>query len=315
LAHERHRASELEAALGEANSKISKLETALRESYTKQFQDEQDRDALKHHFTTALDELRELKSRNSELGWELDNHRAETMREVRLHDERRDRLSEACGELSMAREALADVTSSKRTGLQRFFAKYDLPGVLIALFHKVLDLQGQLRCKAASTYSPTSPKSPRVSISFSQSSASSSALSCCEVEVRDHLCMHRSGVVSRHQLQTYIEGLHLSTVSPAMAAQVIIMLLDLDVGGELCDAARFVQILASPPNWEDIDILTTLVGVFEQPSTLRRRSSFGSESPSSPTRCRRRTWTSADTKRLQGFNCQERANSLKRLVG
>lgn len=74
-----------------------------------------------------------------------------------------------------------------------------------------------------------------------------------EAEVRGHMCLHGGRSVSRNELQVYLEGLCLTHVSSSMAAQVILMLLDLDPGVASCSTSRFINAITSPPSWKDLD--------------------------------------------------------------
>jgi len=58
--------------------------------------------------------------------------------------------------------------------------------------------------------------------------------------------VHPGGAVSRHELERYIESLQLNFPA-AMTTQVVLALLDLDLGAESCDTARFARTLVTPP--------------------------------------------------------------------
>merc|ERR1712232_394536 len=79
-------------------------------------------------------------------------------------------------------------------------------------------------------------------------------------EVRSALGVHKEGTFSKSSLLTYIEGLHLTLVSPSMATQVLLALLVLDLGEGPCDVTRFVTALSAPPAWETSELAAGLWG-------------------------------------------------------
>jgi hypothetical protein len=68
-------------------------------------------------------------------------------------------------------------------------------------------------------------------------------------EISKKICLHSGDVVSRHELQRYVEGLHMNC-SAAMTTQVLLAMLGLGVGEKLCSAKQFAQTLACPPPFD-----------------------------------------------------------------
>jgi len=277
LVCEQKRVHELEVALAQSQTQVSDLKATLKDSYVRQFEEAQRRQTLEQHFSKLVSEMQVLRSERKSLGQDISQKRDELANWEALHAERELRLIEASGELTLAEEVIDDITSGKCVGLRRFFSKYNMPGVLISLFRKIVELQAQLRAKGrqlsanlshtslgSDGSSPHSPQSPR-------------AVPSVEAEVRNHVSLHKDGTVSRMALQAYIEGLHLHQISAAMVTQVVLALLDLDLGSAApCDVSQFASALLAPPPWEQLDFATALWGSVGEPSAVvqqHRRSS------------------------------------------
>jgi len=232
------------------------------------FEEAQKRKLLEDHVSALVRDLHQLKGEREALSLEVSEQREELARSEALHAEREVRLSEASGELSLAEEVIDDITSSKCVGLRRFFERYNLPSVLLALFRKTVEQQSQLRASRSSAHQGSHASLP----SGGSASSSRPSLSCSgptaafEAEVRQHMSLHGEGSVSRHGLQVYIEGLRLALVSSVMVTQVVLALLDLNTGESVIDVSRFLGALASPPSWEQLDFGTALWGAVGEPA-------------------------------------------------
>jgi len=250
LACERRRILELQEALGQAQTQVSELQATLKDCYVRQFEEAQQREALENQCEALTRDVQRLRSERERLGQEVSQRRDELARSEARHAQRELRLYEASGELSLAEEVIDDITSSRCSGLRRFFERYDLPKVLTCLFCKVVELQGQLRAR-----SPGAAPAP--------------AALAVEAEIRQHLNLHREGAVSRHALQAYVEALHLPHASSAMVTQVVLALLGLNLGEGFCDVLRFTGLLLDPPPWEKLEFATALWGaVGESAATI-----------------------------------------------
>lgn len=121
---------------------------------------------------------------------------------------------------------------------------------------------------SASAFPPSSPTVRASAASPLPTFSAASAAVSLEAEVRYHMCLRGEGVVSRNELQTYVESLHLNRVSSAMVSQVVLALLGLDLGEQLCEASRMVALLAEPPAWERLAFATSLWGAAGDPAAL-----------------------------------------------
>mmetsp|Transcript_150938 Transcript_150938/g.267060 ORF Transcript_150938/g.267060 Transcript_150938/m.267060 type:complete len:480 (-) Transcript_150938:144-1583(-) len=269
---ERKRVAELSSDLAQARAQVADLQATLKDSYMRQFEEASQRQTLEQHFSNLVSDMTQLRSEHETLNLEISHKREELARCEVQHSEHEKRLHEASGELSLAEEVIDDITSSKLVGLQRFFSKYNLPGVVTALFRKVLELQGKTRargCMTTFTQSQSSIGSGASSPTTSPLHSSPSApvtFSPLVSEVRNYLTINKDGTVSRISLHTYIEGLHLQVVSASMVTQVILALLDLDLGEGPCDVHRFIAALSSPPPWAQLDFATALWGSVGEPA-------------------------------------------------
>lgn len=281
LVSERQRVSQLEASLGEAETTVSELKGTLKDSYMRQFEEAHQRQALEQRFSTVVGENAQMRVQRSSLNGELDTKREELLRAEALQNEREQRLVEASGELSLAEEVIDDITSSKCQGLRRFFERYNLPVVLMALFRKVVELNAKAHSNgsmmhAASNASLASGNSeclsPRIG---TRGSLSLLARDPLEFEVKHN--MSTNGLLSKCALQAYIEGLHLGQAcTTAMVTQVILGLLDINLGEGHVEPKRFAMLLSSPPPWEQLDFATALWGAVGEPAAVvqqHRRSS------------------------------------------
>lgn len=268
LTCERRRVSELEASLEQARKQISELQDTLKDSYVRQFEEVQLREGIEKKFSDLIGEMQNMRSERQSLALNLEHQRKEMEASEDLHNKRELRLHEASDELSVAEMVIEDITSSKCVGLRRFFEKYNLPGVVISLFRKTIELQSQLRSRGAAALARNQSSvlnggsSPPRSARQSQSSKGTLL-----DEVRSALSLHQDGSFSRNALHNYIESLKLTQVSTSMATQVLLALLDLDLGEGPCDASRFVSALSSPPSWESLELLTALWGSVGEPAS------------------------------------------------
>ena len=78
-----------------------------------------------------------MKSQNEGLQKQLLAMQKDLVESRKQTAEREVRLLEASSELSLAREVIDDIASSKLAGLRRFFEHYDLPSVCLSLFRKL----------------------------------------------------------------------------------------------------------------------------------------------------------------------------------
>lgn len=277
LACEKRRVSELEASLEQARKQISDLQDTLKDSYVRQFEEVQQRQSLEQKFSNLIGDMQKLRSERECLSLKLEQKRKEMETSEDLHHRREQRLHEASGELSLAEVVIDDITSSKCSGLRRFFEKYDLPGVVISLFRKTIELQSQIRSRSgaplARSQSSVSNGCPSPLRSATPSQSSSAPLMA---ELRSVLSLHQDGAFSRLALHSYIESLRLTQVSTSMATQVLLAVLDIDLGEGPCDTSRFAAALSSPPAWESLELLTALWGAVGEPAAAivqqRRRS-------------------------------------------
>lgn len=298
LASERERREALEAPLEEARANVEELQATLKESYLRQFEEAQKRELLEQKVAARCRDAEVIWNERQALQSEVTRQRDERAKCEALHIEREHRLIEASRELSLAEEVIDDVTSLKCVGLRRFFERYNLPSVLVALFRKTVELQWQIRraqsraagggthshaslpsgggASCSSLHGGTSPRSgatapapagiQSLSPSASMLKAASTGAGALEAEVRNHISLHGEVGVTRHALQVYIEGLRLAQVSPGMVTQVLLALLNLNLGEHTCDVARFVAALISPPSWEQLDFATALWGAAGEPA-------------------------------------------------
>merc|ERR1712137_311949 len=86
-----------------------------------------------------------------------------------------------------------------------------------------------------------------------------------ETELDRYLGLGGDGTVSQHEIQAYVDSLHLTQVSTEMVTQVILLLLDLNLGETRCDVSHFAQLVASPPAWRDIKCARALLGTLHEP--------------------------------------------------
>merc|ERR1712157_415542 len=101
------------------------------------------------------------------------------------------------------------------------------------------------RARSPSSPASNSSRQPRFSRVGAVTTFSGSSGSSVVVEVRDHVCVHTDGAVTRHELERYVEELNLN-FSAAMTTQVVLAVLGLDVGGDHCNATRFARTLCTP---------------------------------------------------------------------
>lgn len=282
-AAERQTNSQLEASLVQSETTVFELKATLKDSYMRQFEEAHQRQALEQRFSSLVGENARMRVQRTNLNGELDAKREELSRAESLQVEREQRLVEASGELSLAEEVIDDITSSKCVGLRRFFERYNLPVVLLAFFRKVVELQAQSHSRGSMVHNGSSASlasgnsecmSPRASLRGSMSLLARDPL---EFEAKHH--MSTNGSISRHELQAYVESLHLGQVAPGMVVQVLLALLDLNLGEGNIDPPRFAKLLASPPHWEELEFATALWGAVGEPAAVvqqHRRSSLKS---------------------------------------
>eukprot|EP00448_Togula_jolla_P014186 CAMPEP_0170584032 /NCGR_PEP_ID=MMETSP0224-20130122/8472_1 /TAXON_ID=285029 /ORGANISM="Togula jolla, Strain CCCM 725" /LENGTH=495 /DNA_ID=CAMNT_0010907439 /DNA_START=30 /DNA_END=1515 /DNA_ORIENTATION=- len=285
LRKERATVGELEAEVTSARTQVAELQATLKDSYMQQFEEAQRRKPLTDQIETLERGMEKLKGERERLIEKVARQQEDLAALTECHADSEMRLHEASRELSIAEEVITDITSSKCAGLQRFFEKYNLPSVVLALFRKTVELQGLCRrgggvavgtVSTSSIASPcaSSPRGSRASVGSccastprgglhgAQTSYSSSSL--LEAEVRQNVSLN--GKVSRSELQAYLEGLRLANVTAGMVAQVILVLLDLDPGEGSFDVGRFIYALTSPPSWEQLDCITALWGAIGEPA-------------------------------------------------
>merc|ERR1712232_937810 len=105
----------------------------------------------------------------------------------------------------------------------------------------------------------------RRSASSTVTLSSVSGAGVLEAEVRQHMSLSGQHV-TRQGLQVYVEGLRLMWVTAGMVTQVVLALLNLDLGDSPCEVSRFVGMLQSPPPWEELDFATALWGAVGEPA-------------------------------------------------
>merc|ERR1719316_639773 len=102
---------------------------------------------MEQKFSNLVADMQLLRSERDNLALEVEKKRKEIAESEDLHQRDELRLHEASGELSLAEVVIDDITSSKCVGLRRFFEKYNLPGVVVSLFRKTIELHSQLRSR------------------------------------------------------------------------------------------------------------------------------------------------------------------------
>eukprot|EP00927_Polykrikos_kofoidii_P046952 TRINITY_DN41059_c0_g1_i1.p1 TRINITY_DN41059_c0_g1~~TRINITY_DN41059_c0_g1_i1.p1 ORF type:complete len:493 (-),score=82.22 TRINITY_DN41059_c0_g1_i1:56-1534(-) len=299
LTRERTHSDELEETLEEARAQIGDLQRTLKASYVLQFEVTQQHQDLDSRVSALLKDLQQLRADRQAMEDKMSRSDKELARAQALCDEREMRIVNTSEKLSLAEEIIDDIVSSKCVGLQRFFEHYNLPLVVVSLFRRTIEMQAQLRIKSCSA-TPGSPTrandisagsptragnvgssflsgcdagesySPRPGLSVGSPGGPSTATTL-EAELRQHLGLHGDGLVSRHALQTYVEGFRLTHVSPAMVTQVVLALLGLNLGESTCEMTRFISALLSPPPWEQLDIATSLWGASVSPLAEKAR--------------------------------------------
>eukprot|EP00929_Paragymnodinium_shiwhaense_P089671 TRINITY_DN49816_c0_g1_i1.p1 TRINITY_DN49816_c0_g1~~TRINITY_DN49816_c0_g1_i1.p1 ORF type:complete len:521 (-),score=118.69 TRINITY_DN49816_c0_g1_i1:129-1691(-) len=310
---ERERSSGLETLLAEAREQVAGLQGNLKESYVRQFEDARQKQVLQEHVSALLQDVEQTREQKRVCSEEVIRHREQLAKQQALRAHHEKQLEEATGELSLAEEVIDDITSSKCVGLRRFFENYNIPSVLLALFRRTMELQGQLRVLLPPGPQPTlaavslrAGGSQGIRSSLSRGSLCSSGAeqhvaspsnhspmspatataltaaclqSLLDGEVREHVSLQADGRVSRNGLQVYVESLKLARVSPTMVTQVVLALLGLKLGDGSCEAARFTELLLSPPAWQHLDFATALWGAVGEPAAAvvqqHRRSRSG----------------------------------------
>jgi len=304
LSCERQRANQLEADLAKAKVQISDLKATLKDAYVRQFEESQQRQTMEEKLSSVVGEMRQMRKDRDDLLDVVEQKRKEIAESEDLHQLRELRLHEASGELSLAEVVIDDITSSKWTGMQRFFEKHDLTGVLAALFRKLIELHGSLRIRQAgglsrqpSLTSIGSPRSPHPSSPTASPKGTKTAAVSLAAEVRNALSLHKEGTFSKHALLAYIESFHLTQVSAPMVVQVLLAILDVDLADGRCDVSRFIAALNSPPAWGTTHLAKDLWGSLGESAAnivqaTRRRSKVRTRTDCSPA-AEGRMWKSA----------------------
>jgi len=212
------RISELEATLEHTRTKVNEQQEALKEAFIRQFEECQQKHTSDSHCAELECKVLQLQKERESLEQLARAKTGESAEHER-------RVVEVSVDLSRTEQLVKELTNSKCSALQFFFEKRDFPAVLLSLFRKVLELQCALRGVV--------------------NSEDVHSFSLLEREVR-RVCSQGKGVVSRHQLQLYIETLKLSKVTAVMVTDVVLATLDLSTD-ESCDSARFLSLLTTPP--------------------------------------------------------------------
>merc|ERR1719379_2295578 len=181
---------------------VTDLQATLKDSFVRQFEETQRRREWEERAAQLEDELSDARNESDEMRKAHDAKHEELQRSEtrRAHSEAR--LFEASGELSLADELLYDMRGAKWSGLRRFFEKYDLPAVTVALFRKVVELQEQLHRVASRASKSVRDGSGEGMDSLSTTSVVGGGLAgvspCPQLEeaVRRHLCLHKNNAVS-----------------------------------------------------------------------------------------------------------------------
>lgn len=286
LARERQRSTETEALLSRAReqlvhtkAQLAEAQSTLKDCYIRQFEETQHRQKLEKHVGSLRSEVAQLKEHRESLGIATEQQREDLSRMETVLAERQARLHEASEEMALVDEMIDDMSSSKVVGLKRFFEKYNLPGVLVSLFRKVLELQGAVRYKVNNPFgSQSSTSLPTALSSPSRSGSSLRQSGTIEAEIMQHMSFHGDGTVSRHELQVYVEALHLSHVSSSMVCRVVLALLGFDMSAGPCHCSKLIGALVSPPNWQDLELATTMWGAPAASVVEQRRSRAASAS-------------------------------------
>ena len=125
LLKERTRVQELEKELSSCKEQVGELQRTLKQCYVQQFEDSQKRDELEGHFSKLAEDFRQMKAEKENLQKELLRTKEELEESKYQCASREERLEEQASELSLAEDVIADITTSKLIGLQRFFDHYD----------------------------------------------------------------------------------------------------------------------------------------------------------------------------------------------
>jgi len=223
LATERRKAADLASSLDSSEKTVSELEVVLKEFYVRDFMEKQQHGSVPRN-----------------MPWKV-GKRASPRREPRkISRGHRLAFAEPYGDRPFVTEALKDSVCLRSSEALRHFEAYNVPGVVTSLFRKVLELQARLRSnrEARRNAARISSDAPRDALhggpalsrqrnEFASARSPASAFADIDTEVRDHLCDRSTHTVSRHELEAYLEPLWLAHVSPAMAADVILMFLGL----------------------------------------------------------------------------------------
>lgn len=245
---------ELQTRNDDMNQEVAKFRMSLKDAFQRQF--------------GADEKARQQEARIGELTGDLERTRAElsdleeeshkVVDDLQRSEERaatfERQLKMVTGELSLVDGIVGQLSGARDKGIQRFFEKYNMPVVIVALFRKVLDLQHRLR---EGLGEPSGRPKSHV-----------------EQEIRRRMILNPEGLVSRSDLEAYIHGLRLCPAEPGMVTQVILGIVGLDLGSETCHADRFCALLGAPP---PLAILTLGSGVWnlEVGSTSGGISAYG----------------------------------------
>eukprot|EP00928_Gymnodinium_smaydae_P064128 TRINITY_DN47542_c0_g1_i1.p1 TRINITY_DN47542_c0_g1~~TRINITY_DN47542_c0_g1_i1.p1 ORF type:complete len:428 (-),score=36.01 TRINITY_DN47542_c0_g1_i1:153-1436(-) len=290
LEQERTRRSELETNLQESTTRIGELERTLKDVYKHQFEEMAQKSNLEQQYSTLVRDYRALKSERDLYEGQAVASRTGLGNAAEANAALKHQLSLASLDISQAGEMIEHMHASKLKGMGRFFEKYDLPAVVLALFRKVAELQGYIHgCHSDSTWDSHRSSSNLRDLDSSSATRPLEAL-------RQYLKVHGGSSVPRSILQSYIEQLCLTKVSSAMASQVILALLGLDTVSEPCSPSRFVTLLACPPAWQQLEVSSFSCGLDGEPRpTSPAGSLLPPPSPRSPriVRLRRASWAPA----------------------
>lgn len=292
LRAEKERVASLEAALAQSQAQVKEQQATLKEAYVHQFEEVQLRQGVEQRLSSVIFDVSNVRNERNTLQTTLEQKCKEIADHEELHQLRDVRLHEASGELSLAEVVIDDITSTKCVGTKRFFERYNLPGVLVSLFRKTIELKslqrdGSVTRRLSVSSTGSAPASPGASPSSKKSASASLA-----ADVRSALGLQKNCNFSKRALHTYVESLHLTQVSTAMTTQVLLALLGLNLGDGPCDVSRFVAALASPPAWEDSELAAALFGQLGEPaasivSLSRNRSRGRAKTETSPLANRR----------------------------
>lgn len=268
LVVEQQQCGELQDNLAKLKAQIVDLQATLKDSFVRQFEETQRRRQWEERASQLEEEVAVIRAERDSFRDRLSSTSEELQRSEARKAHCEARLFEASGELTMADELLGDMRGAKWSGLTRFFEKYDMPAVTVALFRKVLEQQEQIQRfqsrvgsqKALDSPTPITSSTSLTSLGSTSLGGPNSQHSQLEEVLRRQVCVHNPKALSRVELQSFVDSLRLGTVSSGMVAQVLSLLLGMDLGRKVCEVSEFSKALAKPPHWNNLDVALDLWG-------------------------------------------------------